>query len=474
VDRLGYTLLKASLTWATLSPANITVTTAGAAQGVNAGGSAITASCIAPGCNIGVVPQRPVYASNIITGLVTASPATTTAYATSTQCGSITGCQPFLYPIPTSSNVPASPVTLPSSPNTFIFTPGAGGKAFLGSAQGLMVFSPSTTANQVVQRNDLPGKVLAVSLDGNRVVISDTQSNPNQVFIFDQTAAAGVAPVVLLINAATAAQFSPDGQEIAIIASRHPAGDPLYVPGDTLYVYSSVAALENFALPGVPGPAPGGPTAVSFHAGGALYFLSGVDPTGIQVRNTCDNSLAETIPVTSVPSQFQTLLDGVHAIGVNSPGLQLFTANVIPPPAATPTAPSSLTCPFGVAPPTSTLVNLGQGNFTPLELMVRPDNTKAYLLASDLASVFTFDLGVQTVGAIPLAGSPRPMSASLTADGTLMYVGASDAMVHVISTTSRQDIQQIPFPPNLNNNSNVGLCSNIPVTCTPDLVAIAP
>ena len=127
-----------------------------------------------------------------------------------------------------------------------------------------------------------------------------------------------------------------------------------------------------------------------------------------------------------------------------------------------------------MAPPTSTFINLGQGGFTPLQLMVRPDNTKAYVLASNLGSVFSFDLGVQTVGAIPLAGNPMPLSASLTTDGTLIYVGASDATVHVISTPSRQDIQQISFPPNLNNNSNVGLCSNITATCTPDLVAVAP
>ena len=475
IDRLGNTLLKASLTWSTLAPANVSVTTGGTAQGVAAGGSTITASCITPLCNIGVVPQKPVYASNVITGLVTATPATTTAYATTTQCRSINGCQPFLYPIATSSNLAANPVTLPSSPNSFVFTPGTAGKAFLGSTQGLMIFSPgSGTAGQVSQRNDVPGKVLAVSLDGARVVVSDTQSNPNQVFIFDQTASAGVAPIILLINAATAAQFSPDGQEIAIIASQHPAGDPLYVPGDALYVYSTVAALQNIALPGVPGPAPGGPTAVSYQASGALYFLSGVDPTGIQVRNTCDNSLAETIPVPRVPDQFQTLLDGVHALAVNSPGLQLFTAKVIPPPAATPTSPTSVTCPFGVAPPTSNFINLGQGTFTPLQLLVRPDNSKAYILASNLGSVFSFDLGIETVSAIPLAGNPMPLSASLTADGTLMYVGTSDATVHVISTASGQDIQQISFPANLNNNNNVGLCSNIPATCTPDLVAVAP
>ena len=127
-----------------------------------------------------------------------------------------------------------------------------------------------------------------------------------------------------------------------------------------------------------------------------------------------------------------------------------------------------------MVPPASNFINLGQGDFTPLQLLVRPDNSKAYVLASNLGSVFSFDLGVQTISAIPLAGNPMPLSAGLTADGTLMYVGTSDATVHVLSTISGQDIQQISFPANLNNNNNVGLCSNIPLTCTPDLVAVAP
>jgi hypothetical protein len=260
--------------------------------------------------------------------------------------------------------------------------------------------------------------------------------------------------------------------KLSIIGSKHPAGDPLFVPGDTLYVYSTVDALKIIPLPGVPNTAPDS-AAVSYQASGALSFLAGVDPGAIQIRNTCDNSLIQTIPVPNVPVLFQTVPDGVHAIALASPGIDFFTANVSPPPP--PAANAQLQCQtFGISSSSGTFYNLGQGDFTPLQLIVRPDSSKAYVVASNLGSIFSFDIGVGTVSAIPLAGNPVPLSASLSSDGTLMYVGTSDAKLHVLSTVSQQDLQQVSFPMNTNNNNNVGLCSNIPATCTPDLVAVAP
>jgi len=121
----------------------------------------------------------------------------------------------------------------------------------------------------------------------------------------------------------------------------------------------------------------------------------------------------------------------------------------------------------------STFVNLGQGAFTPLKLIVSSDNSKAYILASNLGSVFVFDLGVNTVTALPLTGNPVPLDASLTSDGTTLYVGANDGAIHVVSTVSGGDLQQITFTNN-NNSNKTSLCSNIPQTCDPDLVAVQP
>jgi hypothetical protein len=82
-----------------------------------------------------------------------------------------------------------------------------------------------------------------------------------------------------------------------------------------------------------------------------------------------------------------------------------------------------------------------------------------------------FNIPGQTSSAIALVGNPMPLSATLTPDGTLLYVGASDGTLHVVSTVAGGDIQQISFPQGLCQNS-AGL--PLSITCNPDLVAVKP
>jgi hypothetical protein len=443
----------------------------------------ITAVCAPPTCNVGVDPPQPVYSTTTpanadyvgtpITGLITGSPVTSkNVYVTTTQCDTaagapINGCQPLLFPIAVKTNAAGNSVTLPSSPNSFIFSPKSD-KAYLGSSSGLMVFTPtsSTNSSPVAQFTSLPGKVLAVSLDGNTAVVSDTLSIPNQVYVVTNLESGTPAPSPLLINSATAAAFSPDGLKIFILGNPTPS-NPTVPP--TLYVYSTVLALKQIPL-----SAPA--TAASFYPNSALAFLNGGAAGAVTMRNTCDTTYAQ---VASFPGRnpvlFQGLSDGVHAVGVESPGIDVFSVAVGAPPVATLASPQTqlVTCPFPVTSATSSFVNIGQGTFTPLKMLVAPDNSRVYILASNLGSVFAFDLGVNTVTAIPLTGNPVPLDASLTSDGVTMYVGTTDGSVHVLSTVSNVDLQEVTF---VNNNSSnkSSLCSNIPQTCNPDLIAVQP
>lgn len=489
VDRLGNVLNNPipSLDWISSSPANATVTansgsTAGSA-GVHTnepGGVSITAVCVAPTCNVGLEPPRPVYSSttptinkyvgNPIVGLITGSPVTSgNVYVTTTQCDTaagapITGCQPLLFPISIKTNAAGVSTTLPSSPNSLVFslaksTTANVNKAFLGSSAGLMIFTPggTSTSSTVSQLSNVPGKVLAVSVDGDKVIVSDTLSNPNQVYVVSGLASTTGAPTstALLISGATAAAFSPDGLKAFITA------------GNTLYVYSTVQALAT-----VPLAAPS--NAVSFYANGALAYLAGGETNAVTMRNACDTTYAEA---TSFPGHspvlFRALSDGIHALGVESTGVDLFAVQVKAPDVAAIGTPLDVTCPFTVTSANSSFVNLGQGTFVPLKLLIAPDNSKAYILASNLGSVFVFNLGVNTVSAIPLTGNPVPLDASLTTDGSTLYVGANDASVHVVSTVSGGDLQQITFTNN-NSSNMTSLCSNIPQTCNPDLLAVQP
>lgn len=471
VDRLGNELTSPPITWTSLAPANATVSSTGVVAAKAPGGVSLVASCTPPNCNIGFQPIRPVYSSTLannehdgtpITGTITGAAVNTTIFATTTGCSTaagapVAGCQPLIYPVTTKDNLVGATATLPSSPNSFVFNP-QGTKAFLGSDEGLMVFNPTAASgtSAVGQLTNVPGKVLAVSLDGNKVLVADTKSSPNQVYVVDASASTPNVTAFLFITGATSATFSPDGLKAFITA------------GNTLYVYSTLQALMPVALNG---PA----NAVAPYANGALLYLSGGDANAITMRNACDAAydLADSITVPRLPALFQAVPDGVHAIGVDSPGLDIFTSTVKAPAVATTNAPTSTTCPFTVTHQPPAFVNLGQGDFTPLKLILAPDGSRAYILASNLASVFIYDFGVGTVSAIPLTGGPVPLDATLTTDGTLLYVGAADGTLHVISTVSGGDLQQVSFTNN--NSTNKGsLCSNIPQTCNPDLIAAKP
>jgi hypothetical protein len=104
-------------------------------------------------------------------------------------------------------------------------------------------------------------------------------------------------------------------------------------------------------------------------------------------------------------------------------------------------------------------------------LIISQDGSTAYVITSNLSPILVFNIPGQTSSAISLVGNPMPLSASLTPDGNLLYVGASDATVHVINTVAGGDTQQIAFPQGLCQNS-VG--QPFSITCNPDLVAVKP
>jgi DNA-binding beta-propeller fold protein YncE len=205
---------------------------------------------------------------------------------------------------------------------------------------------------------------------------------------------------------------------------------------------------------------------------GTLVYLAG--PNGVTMLNACDTTYGQAASFSGGhPTLFRAIADGVRAIGVESPRIDIFDVQVQAPHPATSPNDQSTTCPFTATPTGSTFLNLGQGTFTPLKLLIAPDYSRAYILASDLGSIFVVDLGVNAVSAIPLTGNPAPLDASLTPDGTLIYVGANDGSVHVVSTVSGGDLQQITFS-TANNSNKTSLCSNVPQTCNPDLVAVQP
>src|SRR5262250_1074727 len=82
-----------------------------------------------------------------------------------------------------------SSIPLTGKPNSLLFNP-AGNKIYLGSQKGLMTVDPTSATPAASSSPTTTGKLLAVSHDGNKVIVTDTQSAFNQVFIVDVTTAA--------------------------------------------------------------------------------------------------------------------------------------------------------------------------------------------------------------------------------------------------------------------------------------------
>ncbi len=461
-DTQGNEIVGVPLTWSSSNPGSVSVSTAGGATGsATGGGATIIASCTPPTCNSGILPSLPVYPENVVTLFLPTTAnnqsAAATVYVSSTSCGTIDNCVSTVVPITAPANTLGSFLNLPATPNSVGFN-GQGSTAYIGTDSGRFgtvgLALVDTATNAVSQLVSLPGKVLAVAPDGSKVIISDTapEDGPNRVFVLDT--ATNTSPT-FQINGATAAAFSPDSLKAYIVA------------GSNLYLYSKVDGLRT-----VPLSAPAND--VSFLSEGAFAYVAGGSPSAVSVWRTCDGGNADAVTVPVVPTFIQTLPGAAKLLPQPSDTSNTFHLLAVAPPdidiVGVNTNPSGCTPPLADEPVAS--FNLGQGNFVAKQLIISQNGSTAYIVASDVSSVLAFNIAGQTPSTISLSGNAMPLSAALTPDGTLLYVGANDGTVHVVNTQAGGDVQQISFPEGLCKNSAGQPFGGI--TCNPDLIAVKP
>lgn len=397
LDSHGLTV-SVPLTWSSSVPTVATINSSALVTAVAAGTTGLTASC-AVSCNIGLAP---VY-SNVVIGSVSGS-STTTVYAAGTSSTS-------LVPIDATANTAGTAITLPSMPNSLLFN-SLGTTAILGSSAGYM--SVDTTTNAVTQNTGVQGTVLAVSPDSNRIIVAGT----NTLFVVG--IGSGIATETSPIAAATAASFSPDSRNAYILA------------GTNLYFWTAGGSFKLIALGGAASD-------VKFLANNAFaYIAGGASGPAVTARATCDNSLADTVIPPGAPNLVASLPDASALVAADSPGLDVIAVTT-----------NHVGCP----PPLSdTLTHLtyGVAAFTPKQLIVLADGTRAYETGSpgQLLGVTTSS---STPFTIPLANGATPLTGGATLDATKLYVGGSDNNVHRIDVASGTDAQQISvsFTPNL-------------------------
>jgi hypothetical protein len=488
-DTQGNIITGLPLTWSSSNPGSVAVSTGDVASS-QAGGSAIVASCTPPTCNIGLNPLQPIYPESSVNVIVTPTTTTTTStttatvYVTSTgvstfpagNCATTTGCTSLLFTIAAPNNTLSSTgVALPATPNSLVFDR-QGAKAYLGTdysffgSRGLMQLTVATPTTVALFKS-VTGKVLTVSPDGKKVILSGADPNAvpvpgsstpppaTQVIVFDTTTNAGTT---LPIVGATAADFSPDNLKAFIAA------------GTNLYVWSAQDSLKTIAL-----NAPA--TDVSFSPEGAFAFVAGGSSTSSATAySTCGlgSAFTNNVVLPAVPSFMEALQGDAPNLGdpptidtattvtsilaLDPPGIDLFRVARAP-------AGCASTASIG----TATSFNLGQGTFVPNQLIVSQDESHAYVLASDRSSVLVFNIGNQTSSALPLSGDAIPVKASLTPDGTRLYIAAADGKVHILDTENGGDILQLSFLVDP-TTFQAGLCEGVSFVCKPDLIAVRP
>ena len=528
------------LTWSTTDPEvaafSSTTSTSGsntANARSNLGGATLFASCAPPSCNIGVLPGLPIYSSNydssqpppngckpqgVSKGYSTISvdvtsvnkPPTYTAWVATTDCQDQPGCASAMFDVTPTTIAGANPIgtilSLPRTPNSMMFNHVSAGRVYLGSDQGLMYVdvSGSNPTASLVSGSTTPcnaslcGKVLTISNDGKLVVVSDTISTPNQVYIFDGGGTVGGSNIIDLVipgEIATAAAFSPDQLKLFILTKT-----------GNMYIYSTVDALTSI-------PIATSATDVKFSADGSFAYVAGSPASSVSAFSTCSLPTVGSVDIGTAPT--------------TSTPLQLFPSPVIPPPVAQggflwttqtllaleppnieflsakfrqdPLLLDEFTCnPPVILPGSFTKgpsFNLGQGNFNPVYTNLVADGTELIAVARNIPAVLLFNVSSGTTTSIPLAragfGSTDPLAADASTDGSQVYVAACDeyapnggpctsGSVHIvctsICTTGQGDFQQVPYV-NINQDNNTNMCNDQGGTaplCLPKLIAIRP
>jgi hypothetical protein len=380
------------LTWSSnpVGSSSVSGTSGAVTATVTAGASGtaiITAACSTPGCNRNTSPQ---YGQNVVT-VTTTGTSTTTAFAASTN--SLT-----LVPIPNSTNVPGTAITLPFLPNSMVSNSN-GNKLYLGSSSGLMTVDP--VGGSVTSTTSVVGTIVGISPDGNLLLISNPAGGVVYLYNISSTASILSQPVV-----PTSAAFTPDSKSVS------------FPTGQQVYYLTSAPTTTITSLPYVP-------DALDTSATGSLTYITSTSAHAIDIRTTCNQSDQQTLTANN-PTLVAHIPNASGAVVADSPSIDVITTGPIGP--GCPPTPQS----------TVNGYNLGAGNFNARQLLVSYDSSHVWLI-SDLTSVIGFNLSTLTTSAIPLANSAQPFNGGITLDGSHVYVGGSDNNVHDLNTSNLND-----------------------------------
>jgi len=418
------------------------------------GGGGIIAGCSPPACGNGFPSPFPIYSNLFRVTVAGASPATT-VYATSSFAPP-SGTSPTLVPIDTGTGNAGTAINLPGVPNSMVFA-SSGARAYLGTTAGLVALDPSANAVAVLNPS-ITGKVLAVSPNGSKVIVSnaakDPQGNviqpnpPNQrVWAFDQT---NNSTQAFVKPGAVAANIDTDSFRDYIVTNDGTGN---------IYVFSPVLSLQTINIGG---------TSSDVTSLASDDFVYVANSAGLEVISTCNNTQQPTVnnpPTNSSTIQLvQPVANANVIVAVDSSGVDVETATVTP--LTPPMVISPATCTPGIS-YSNQFLDFGIGTFTARQLLVASNGSTIAVLPVGNPNVLAAVPGATpSVAAIPLAGGgTQALSGGMTPDGTAVWVGvAGTNTVDKIDLTSNSDTKQVTTSFKKSDGS----------AAPPDIVAIRP
>ena len=449
IDTNGVTLTGLSLEFVSTTPSTIP---AGApVPPPLAGAASISAVCQPPSCNpssynqIGLFGNgKPVTSNSVNISVPGAN--STVLYMASTQ-------SQYMVQIDFTTSVLGQPFLLPYVPNSMVIS-NDGFNIYMGSSTALMVVNAVNTLSITRTDPSSPGTVLAISPNGDTIVLSD----PVRQIISLESSTGGV--ISTYGGVATHAEFAPDSQTVYITA------------GNQLQVYSANTGWTNI-VPATSAGTPVTDVAVTVPAVGA-YFAG----PATTARSYCSVSTPTTPaneanvfypPADSSPAITDRLAatnDGMHVLGATAttptPTLSDLRVNIpigaCPLPSGGTSATLTLPSPGLSFSNTLTTTPLGPIAATAITgVWPTSDSTLAFVTYTGSGGVLPAYApaasGPGTTTYIKLSGAATaPIAGVVSADNSTFYAATSgDNLVHLIKpgTTPGQWIDSSTLAPNL-------------------------
>ena len=417
-----------------------------------AGAASISAVCQPPSCNpssynqIGLLGNGKPVTSNSVNISVPGTNSTV-LYMASTQ-------SQYMVQIDFTTSVLGQPFLLPYVPNSMVIS-NDGFNIYMGSSTALMVVNAVNTLSIARTDPTSPGTVLAVSPNGDTIVLSD----PVHQVISLQSSTGGV--ISTYGGVATHAEFAPDSQTVYITA------------GNQLLVYSANTGWTNI-VPATSAGTPVTDVAITVPAVGAYFagptttarsYCSVSTPTTPTNEANLFYPSADSSP--AITDRLAATNDGMHVLGATAttptPTLSDLRVNI--PIGACPLPSGGTSATLTLPSPGLTFSNtLTTTLLTPLTATAitgvwpTSDSTLAFITYTGSGGVLPAYApaasGQGTTTYIKLSGgtTTAPIAGVVSADNSTFYAATSgDNLVHLIKpgTTPGQWIDSSTLAPNL-------------------------